>query len=69
MRRCRCRHSAEEEQVEYEEREAAERREAASEGAFDWHVVVELRERGTAQRDLARSLSQEGLPARVAGAT
>ena len=54
--------SAEEEELEYEEREAAERREAAEEGEFDWHVVAELPSRETA-RDLRRKLSDEGLPA------
>ena len=51
--------SAEEER-EYDEREAAETREAEVEGAYDWHVVVELRTRDAAG-DLARDLSQEGL--------
>jgi hypothetical protein len=54
--------SAEEEELEYEEREAAERREAAEEGEFDWHVVTELPSRESA-RDLQRKLSDEGLPA------
>jgi len=54
--------SAEQEELEYEEREAAERREAAEEGEFDWHVVAELRSRDSA-RDLQRKLSDEGLPA------
>jgi hypothetical protein len=53
--------TAEEEEIEYEEREAAERREAAEEGEFDWHVVAELRSREGA-RDLLRTLSDEGLP-------
>jgi hypothetical protein len=54
--------TAEEEDLEYEEREAAEGREAAEEGEFDWHVVAELRSRGSAQ-DLLRKLSDdEGLP-------
>ena len=53
--------SAEEEKLEYEEREAAERREAAEEGEFDWHVVAELSSRESA-RDLQRKLSDEGLP-------
>jgi hypothetical protein len=50
--------TAEEEKVEYEEREAAERREAAEQGQFDWHVVAELRSRDAA-RDLSRKLSDE----------
>jgi hypothetical protein len=54
--------TAEEEELEYEEREAAERREAAEEGEFDWHVVADLRSRESA-RDLQRTLSDEGLPA------
>ena len=54
--------SAEEEELEYEEREGAERREADEEGEFDWHVVAELRTRESA-RDLQRKLSDEGLPA------
>jgi hypothetical protein len=54
--------TAEEEELEYEEREAAERREAAEEGEFDWHVVADLRSRESA-RDLQRKLSDEGLPA------
>ena len=45
---------------EYDEREAAEKREAEIEGAYDWHVVVELRTRDAA-RELTRGLSQEGL--------
>lgn len=52
--------STEEEELEYEEREAAERREAAEEGEFDWHVVAELGSRESA-RDLHRKLSDEGL--------
>jgi hypothetical protein len=54
--------TAEEAELEYEEREAAERREAAEEGEFDWHVVAELPSRESA-RDLQRKLSDEGLPA------
>jgi hypothetical protein len=54
--------TAEEEELEYEEREAAERREAAEEGEFDWHVVADLSSRESA-RDLQRKLSDEGLPA------
>ena len=53
--------TGDEEQVEYEEREAAERREAAEEGEFDWHVVAELRSRDAAG-DLSRKLSDDGLP-------
>ena len=51
--------SAEEER-EYDEREAAEKREAEVEGAYDWHVVVELRTRDGAG-ELARRLLQQGL--------
>lgn len=47
------------EEREYEEREAAERRETEAEGTFDWHVVVELQTRDAA-RDLAQTLSREG---------
>jgi hypothetical protein len=54
--------SAEEER-EYDEREAAETREAEVEGAYEWHVVVELRTRESAG-DIARRLSQEGLSAK-----
>lgn len=53
--------TAEQEEREYEEREAAERREAAEEGEFDWRVVAELRSRESA-RDLLRTLSDEDLP-------
>jgi hypothetical protein len=53
--------TAEKEEREYEEREAAERREAAEEGEFDWRVVAELRSRESA-RDLLRTLSDEDLP-------
>jgi hypothetical protein len=53
----------EEEEREYEEREAAEVREASEEGDYDWQVIVELPSRDSA-RDLARKLSQEGLPAK-----
>ena len=49
------------EELEYQEREAAERREAAEEGEFDWHVVAELHSRDSA-RHLAQELSDdEGL--------
>jgi hypothetical protein len=51
------------EEREYEEREAAERRETEAEGTFDWHVVVELQARDAA-RDLAQRLSQQGLAAK-----
>jgi hypothetical protein len=49
------------EQHEYEEREAAETQEARAEGEFDWRVVAELPTRDDAG-DLARRLSDEGLP-------
>jgi hypothetical protein len=51
------------EEREYDEREAAETREARAEGEFDWHVVAELRTRDGA-RDLERRLLQEGLSAK-----
>ena len=53
--------TAEEEEREYEEREAAEQQEASEEGEFGWHVVAELRTRESA-RDLSETLSGEGLP-------
>jgi hypothetical protein len=53
--------TAEEEDLEYEEREAAERREATDEGEFDWHVVAELRSREDAGA-LSRKLSVEDMP-------
>lgn len=53
--------TAEEEELEYEEREAAERREATEQGEFDWRVVAELRGRDAAG-DLSQKLSDEGLP-------
>lgn len=53
--------TTEEEELEYEEREAAEYREAAAEGEFDWHVVVEVRGRDAAAA-LTRKLLDEGLP-------
>jgi hypothetical protein len=53
----------EEEEREYEEREAAEVREAREEGDHDWHIMVELPSRESAG-DLAKKLSQEGLPAK-----
>jgi hypothetical protein len=52
--------SPEEEQAEYAAREAAELREAELEGAFDWHVVVEVREREDAA-ELASRLAAERL--------
>lgn len=51
------------EEREYEEREAAESQEARDEGEFDWRVVAAVSTRDRA-RDLARQLSEEGLPAR-----
>jgi hypothetical protein len=51
------------EEREYDEREAVETQEVLADGEFDWHVVAELRTRDGA-RDLARRLSQEGLPAK-----
>jgi hypothetical protein len=51
-----------EQDLEYEQREAAELQEAEREGDFDWHVVAELSHRNDA-RDLARRLSEEALPA------
>jgi hypothetical protein len=53
--------TAEEEEREYEEREAAEQQEAREEGEFDWHVVAELQTRESA-RDVSETLSGEGLP-------
>jgi hypothetical protein len=53
--------TAADEEREYEEREAAEYREAAEEGEFDWHVVAELPGRDRA-RDLSLKLRDEGLP-------
>ena len=50
-----------EEARESQEHEAAEQREAADEGEFDWRVVAELRSRDAAG-DLSRKLSDEGLP-------
>jgi hypothetical protein len=49
----------EEEQAEYETREAAELAEAEREGEYDWHVVVHLPGRGAAV-ELARRLAAEG---------
>jgi hypothetical protein len=54
--------TAADEEREYEEREAAEYREAAEEGEFDWRVVAELHGRDRA-RDLSLKLRDEGLPA------
>lgn len=54
--------SAEEER-EYDEREAAEEREAEVEGAYDWRVVAELPSRDAAG-ELARDLTQEGQSAK-----
>ena len=51
------------EQREYAEREAAEEQAARAEGEFDWRVVTELPSRDDAG-DLARRLSDEGLPAK-----
>jgi hypothetical protein len=51
----------EEEEREYEEREAAEVEEARDEGEYDWRVLAELQSRDSAG-ELARKLSQEGLP-------
>ena len=51
--------TADEEQSEYEVREAAETVEASQQGEFDWHVVVESPTRGDAA-NLAKRLSQEG---------
>lgn len=53
--------TADEEEREYEEREAAEGREATEQGEFDWRVVAELGSRERAG-ELARKLSGEGLP-------
>lgn len=53
--------TADEEAIEYEEREAAERKEATEQGEFDWRVVAELRSRDAA-RALSRELSGEGFP-------
>jgi hypothetical protein len=49
------------EEREYEEREAAEVEEAREEGHYDWQVMAELPSRHGAG-DLARKLSLEGLP-------
>jgi hypothetical protein len=54
--------TAEEENAEYAAREAAEAREAESEGEYDWHVVVHLSGRDDAA-ELAARLTDEGVPA------
>ena len=51
--------TAQEEQAEYEAREAAETVEAEGEGDFDWHVTVAMPGRGEA-RELADRLAGEG---------
>jgi hypothetical protein len=51
----------EEEQAEYDAREAAEEREAEDEGTYDWRIVLHLGGRSEA-RDLAERLAAEGLP-------
>lgn len=51
----------EEEEAEYEAREAAEAEEAEIEGEYDWHVVVRLPGRDEAV-DVARRLDAEGVP-------
>jgi hypothetical protein len=51
----------EDEEAEYEAREAAEEEEAEAEGSYDWQVVLHLRGRGEAH-DLAEQLTAEGLP-------
>jgi hypothetical protein len=53
--------TADEEEHEYEEREAAEAEEVREEGHYDWQVMAELPSRDRAE-DLARKLSGEGLP-------
>jgi hypothetical protein len=53
--------TSEEDEREYAEREAAEYREAAEEGEFDWQVVAELPGRDDAG-DLLLRLRDEGLP-------
>jgi hypothetical protein len=50
-----------EEAAEYSAREAAESREAESEGQYDWHVVVRLAGRQEAS-ELADRLEAEGVP-------
>jgi hypothetical protein len=54
--------TAAEENAEYAAREAAEAREAESEGEYDWHVVVHLSGRDDAA-ELAGRLTDEGVPA------
>ena len=51
------------EELEYEEREAAEVEEAREEGDYDWRVMAELPSRDSAG-ELARKLAREGLPAK-----
>jgi hypothetical protein len=53
--------TAADEERESDELEAAEHREAAEEGAYDWHVVAELDGRDAAGT-LLRNLRDEGLP-------
>lgn len=54
--------SDEQRRAEYESREAAEAQEAATEGEFDWHVVVRLSARDEATA-LAMRLAEDGVPA------
>jgi hypothetical protein len=51
--------TAEEEQAEYAEHEAAEIREAAIEGEYDWHVAIRAKGRDEA-REVAARLGAEG---------
>lgn len=51
----------EEEQAEYEARAASEEREAETEGAYDWQVVLHVGSRSEAH-ELADRLTGEGLP-------
>ena len=53
--------TAEEEQLEYETREATEEREAETEGSYDWQVVLHVGSRSEAH-ELADRLAREGLP-------
>ena len=53
--------SERERRTEYENREAAEAREASEEGDFDWHVHADLPSRRDAI-ELAERLSAEGVP-------
>ena len=50
-----------EEQAEYEAREAAEEREAEAEGTYDWQVVLHVGSRSEAH-EVAERLAREGLP-------